>query len=237
MSDEKIKTKNKINNNSLTNKEINITTESDQNRVEIVSNSIKIENSIFNSIYKYINIRNINNNKNNIIFTYGNYRIFLYDSKGDPLFLIGPDYSYFISMLIMNLIYFLFFNYLLIILTKYYIAIIGILLNIIQFLFFIICCIKNPGLPKKELQNEFLLTKDPDRYQRCNLCNFIVDNTKRYIHCHTCGCCCEGYDHHCPWTSKCVGKGNIFYFDGMIGMISIALVYMIFAFVLAKPKK
>jgi hypothetical protein len=237
MSDEKIKLKNKINNNSLANKEINITTESDQNRVEIVSNSIKIENSIFNSIYKYINIRNINNNKNNIIFTYGNYRIFLYDSKGDPLFLIGPDYSYFISMLIMNLIYFLFFNYLLIILTKYYIAIIGILLNIIQFLFFIICCIKNPGLPKKELQNEFLLTKDPDRYQRCNLCHFIVDNTKRYIHCHTCGCCCEGYDHHCPWTSKCVGKGNIFYFDGMIGMISIALVYMIFAFVLAKPKK
>ena len=222
MSDEKIKLKNKINNNSLANKEINITTESDQNRVETVSNSIKIE---------------INNNKNNIIFTYGNYRIFLYDSKGDPLFLIGPDYSYFISMLIMNLIYFLFFNYLLIILTKYYIAIIGILLNIIQFLFFIICCIKNPGLPKKELQNEFLLTKDPDRYQRCNLCNFIVDNTKRYIHCHTCGCCCEGYDHHCPWTSKCVGKGNIFYFDGMIGMISIALVYMIFAFVLAKPKK
>ncbi|PFH33152.1 DHHC zinc finger domain-containing protein [Besnoitia besnoiti] len=28
------------------------------------------------------------------------------------------------------------------------------------------------------------------------------------LHCDDCQICIEGYDHHCPWTSKCVGRGN-----------------------------
>ena len=140
-------------------------------------------------------------------------------------------------MLIMNLIYFVFFNYLLIILIQYYIALIRIILNILQLLFFILACIKNPGLPKKSLQNELLLYNEPDRYIRCQKCFFIIDQTKNYRHCDDCGCCCEGYDHHCPWTSKCVGKGNIFYFNGMIFMISIIFIYFILTFLFTKPKK
>ena len=216
MSDDRIKTNKK----SSENKEINISSQTEQNTVEIITNSINQEN----------------NNKN-IIFTYGKYKIFLYDSKGEPLFLIGPDYSYFISMLIMNLIYFTFFNYLFITITKFYIAIIGIILNFLQLLFFILACIKNPGLPRKELQNELLLINEPNKYKRCQSCSFIIDKTKNYYHCVICECCCEGYDHHCPWTSKCVGKRNIFYFNGMLFMISTIFIYVIFAFVISKPKK
>ena len=220
MSEDRIKTKYIINNSSNSN-EINIPSQSDQNTVQIAQNSINLD---------------INNNSN-IHFRYGKYRIFCYDSKGDPLFLIGPDYSYFISMLIMNLIYFFFFNYLLITLINYYIAIFGIILNIIQLTFFILACIKNPGLPKKSIQNELLLNNEPDRFIRCPSCFFIIDKNKKYRHCNDCGCCCEGYDHHCPWTSKCVGKGNIFYFNGMIFMISIIFIYIIIAFLFTKPKK
>ena len=208
-------------NNISDNNEINIPSKSNQNSVQIVENSVNLQN----------------NDTAKIPLIYGKYRIFCYNSKGDPLFLIGPDYSYFISMLIMNLIYFVFFNYLLIILIQYYIALIGIILNIIQLLFFILACIKNPGLPKKSLQNELLLYNEPDRYIRCQKCFFIIDQTKNYRHCDDCGCCCEGYDHHCPWTSKCVGKGNIFYFNGMIFMISIIFIYFILAFLFTKPKK
>ena len=220
MSEDRIKSKYIINNIS-DNNEINIPSKSNQNSVQIVENSVNLQN----------------NDTAKIPLIYGKYRIFCYNSKGDPLFLIGPDYSYFISMLIMNLIYFVFFNYLLIILIQYYIALIGIILNIIQLLFFILACIKNPGLPKKSLQNEFLLYNEPDRYIRCQKCFFIIDQTKNYRHCDDCGCCCEGYDHHCPWTSKCVGKGNIFYFNGMIFMISIIFIYFILAFLFTKPKK
>ena len=30
----------------------------------------------------------------------------------------------------------------------------------------------------------------------------------RTKHCKLCGACCEGFDHHCMWIMKCVGKGN-----------------------------
>ena len=220
MSQEKIKLKNKINKKTLTKKQINLFSRLEQNTTKSVDNSINID---------------VNNNNKNIILNYGRYKIFSYNSKGDPLFLIGPDYSYFISMLIMNLIFFVFFNYLLLLYTKIYVAIIGVILNILQLFFFIIASIKNPGLPKKEFQNEILLNSEPNKYTRCNACLFIVEKNKKYVHCNSCECCCEGYDHHCPWTTKCVGKGNIFYFNTTITLISIIFFYLIIAFAFAKP--
>ena len=221
MSQEKIKLKNKINKKALAKQEINILPQTEQNTTNSIENSINID----------IN----NNNNKNIILNYGRYRIFSYNSKGDPLFLIGPDYSYFISMLIMNLIFFIFFNYLLLTLTKLLVGIIGVILNIIQLFFFIIASIKNPGLPKKEIQNEVLLNTEPDKYKRCKSCLFIVEKNKKYVHCNVCQICCEGYDHHCPWTSKCVGKGNIFYFNTTLTLVSIVFFYLILAFAFAKP--
>ena len=219
MSQEKIKLKNKINKKALAKQEINILPQTEQNTTNSIENSINIDS---------------NNNKN-IVLNYGRYRIFSYNSKGDPLFLIGPDYSYFISMLIMNLIFFIFFNYLLLTLTKLLVGIIGVILNIIQLFFFIIASIKNPGLPKKEIQNEVLLNTEPDKYKRCKSCLFIVEKNKKYVHCNVCQICCEGYDHHCPWTSKCVGKGNIFYFNTTLTLVSIVFFYLILAFAFAKP--
>ena len=175
------------------------------------------------------NIVKININDSNISLKYGAYKILLYNSKGDPLFVIGPDYGYFISMLIMNLIYIIFFSALFIYLTSFYISFFGVILNILQFVCLIICGIMNPGLPKKDMQNDSFLNNEPDRYERCNLCNFIIDNTKGYKHCEICEICCEGYDHHCPWTSKCVGRGNIYYFNGMLFMVMATFFYFIYA--------
>ena len=214
MSEEQVKLKDEINNFS-TNKEINLSYHSKQNKND--------------------NIVKIDINDQEMFLTYGRYRIFSYDSKGDPLFLIGPDYTFFIIILIINLVYFLFLSILLLSFAKLYIAIIGVILNIIQFGTTIICGIINPGLPKKELQDISLLNNS-NRYVRCNLCFFIIDNSKNYVHCEICQCCCEGYDHHCPWTSKCVGKGNIFYFYGMITMVSIVFAYLIFALIIMGPK-
>ncbi len=175
------------------------------------------------------NIVKININDSNISLKYGAYKILLYNSKGDPLFVIGPDYGYFISMLIMNLIYIIFFSSLFIFFTSFYISFFGVILNILQFVCLIICGIMNPGLPKKDMQNDSFLNNEPDRYERCNLCNFIIDNTKGYKHCEICEICCEGYDHHCPWTSKCVGRGNIYYFNGMLFMVMATFFYFIYA--------
>ena len=213
MSEEQMKLKDEINKFSAS-KEINLSYHTKQNKID---NSIKID---------------INNQE--IVLTYGRYKIFSYDSKGDPLFLVGPDYNFFIIILITNLIYFLFLSILLLSFAKFYIAIIGVLLNIIQFGFTIICGFLNPGLPKKEIQDESLLSNSI-RYVRCHRCFFIIDKSKHYVHCERCQCCCEGFDHHCPWTSKCIGRGNIFYFYGMIVMVSIVFGYLIFALIIMRP--
>ena len=182
-----------------------------------------------------INISIQSNNNRDIILTYGNYKIFNYDKNGDPLFLIGPDYAYFSFLFLLNIIYFFFLSGIIIYLTKLILSIIGIILNLIQIITFIISGIKNPGLPKREIQNEILLKKYPNRYQKCALCNFIIDKSKHFVHCNVCGCCCEGYDHHCPWTSKCIGKGNIYYFHATLIMVCVIFIYLIIAVICDKP--
>ena len=226
MSEEECKTKEELNNNnSINQKEINILLKSkrkNKNKHKDFSQIITISKNL---------------EEKDIIYNYGKYKIFNYDKNGDPLFLIGPDYAYFFFLLILNLIYFIFLCGLFIFLSSFIICCLGIILNIIQFILFIICGIKNPGLPKREMQNENLLIKNPNRYQRCPNCNFIIDKSKHFIHCNTCGCCCEGYDHHCPWTSKCIGKGNIFYFNGTLGMVCVIFVYFVIAVILSEPTK
>jgi len=38
----------------------------------------------------------------------------------------------------------------------------------------------------------------------------------RIRHCVDCNVCVEGYDHHCPVSGKCIGKGNWYCFIGTI---------------------
>eukprot|EP01068_Selenidium_serpulae_P002478 Selendium_serpulae@DN2487_c0_g1_i2.p1 len=45
-------------------------------------------------------------------------------------------------------------------------------------------------------------------------------------HCEDCEVCIEGYDHHCPWTSKCIGKGNVCEFYTWLFSGLLCIVYM-----------
>ncbi|KEP59804.1 UNVERIFIED_CONTAM: DHHC zinc finger domain-containing protein [Hammondia hammondi] len=45
------------------------------------------------------------------------------------------------------------------------------------------------------------------------------------VHCDDCRVCIEGYDHHCPWTSKCVGKGNSREFHAWIILSLVTIFY------------
>ena len=44
----------------------------------------------------------------------------------------------------------------------------------------------------------------------CETCHIIRD--LRVFHCSRCGRCIQRHDHHCPWTSKCVGRYNKYFF-------------------------
>ena len=62
----------------------------------------------------------------------------------------------------------------------------------------------------------------------CRLCRFKVP--VRSYHCNYCDVCIEGYDHHCPWTSKCIGKNNLGRFYFFLFMTPVFIVYCSFVF-------
>ena len=45
-------------------------------------------------------------------------------------------------------------------------------------------------------------------------------------HCSDCGVCIEGMDHHCPWSSKCIGKGNLKIFWAFAGLATLGVLYL-----------
>ena len=57
----------------------------------------------------------------------------------------------------------------------------------------------------------------------------FVQVHKKVNHCYDCGICIEGYDHHCPWTSKCIGKRNKYSFYMFMGSIMLIFGYFIWS--------
>ena len=167
-------------------------------------------------------------NNYDINLKYGKYKILTYDKNGDPYLVLGPDYGYFYGLLIFNFIVLIFMDYIYICYCPFIIKFIGFILCFIQLFSFVFCSLKNPGLPKKEYQNY----KISEKYKRCKECKFIVDIDKNFRHCYFCCCCCEGYDHHCPWTTKCVGARNLFYFQLMIVLVFVIIIYFTIATIL-----
>jgi hypothetical protein len=60
-------------------------------------------------------------------------------------------------------------------------------------------------------------------------CSFKVPKQSR--HCADCGICVYEYDHHCPWTSKCIGGRNLKRFYFFLSFTPIYLIYITIAVV------
>ena len=63
----------------------------------------------------------------------------------------------------------------------------------------------------------------------CKICGISKKDKKKVVHCEDCDVCVEEYDHHCPWTGKCIGKGNIWAFYMFVATTLILFAYIIFA--------
>lgn len=50
-------------------------------------------------------------------------------------------------------------------------------------------------------------------------------------HCRDCDVCVREYDHHCPWTSKCIGGNNLIRFYVFLGWTPLYLIYITVALV------
>lgn len=137
----------------------------------------------------------------------GNTYTFLSDRNGNPLFIIGPHWPmFFCFSSVMSgglfLFFFCFWQYLHIIFK-----IAGVLNYSTYIISYTYTSLINPGYPKNDLDSR---TGEPrSKFRFCDNCKMWVNVEKKTNHCFECNICVEGYDHHCPWTGKCIGRRNI----------------------------
>ena len=92
---------------------------------------------------------------------------------------------------------------------------------------FLVLFVSDPGILRK--YNHARNTK----WTYCDFCSSF--RPKGCVHCSTCKTCVSDYDHHCAWTGKCVGGGNMFWFktftNSLTGLIIAYLIFVILSFI------
>ena len=113
------------------------------------------------------------------------------------------------------------------------ILIIGIIIYILFVFFHLITSLINPGLPTSDyfLENFNIAESKSENYVICKKCKVIMDLDKGTEHCVDCDICVMGNDHHCQWTSKCIGKNNLILFKFFLSFLYINICYLLFALI------
>lgn len=99
-----------------------------------------------------------------------------------------------------------------------------IFLTLGSILFLLILHISEPGviLEKSEqplLGDRFVMEKGMFVYKFCDTCKIIKDSGTQ--HCDDCRRCVNGFHHHCPFVSNCVGRDNLKYFRCLLGCLHV----------------
>ena len=77
----------------------------------------------------------------------------------------------------------------------------------------------NPGIIIPLVEN----MNDTNNEMLCSRCHAV--KVKGSFHCRDCDCCIKEWDHHCLWTGKCIGEGNICYFYGFLAWTILFMSY------------
>lgn len=177
---------------------------------EMIRKQRQITTTLDNNINEDQPKRNNILNKKYCHHKVGNCNAFFGNEKGDPLFIIGPQWPMFIALTLLVNVSIWFF------IIKFWDTYsplfkgIGIIFVLFFQISFTYCFIIDPGFPKNNIGRQTGIPKE--QYKFCPECRFYYDLNKKVNHCFDCGICIEGYDHHCPWTSKCIGKNNLYSF-------------------------
>lgn len=118
---------------------------------------------------------------------------------------------------------------------------------------FLRCALANPGILKPQAEDCAVAAEDapvmpgsPGVFgakrrrapmadgRRCNICNLVQPSG--CSHCEFCQVCIEGFDHHCPWMGKCIGKSNLCSFYTFICVSMSSLAYIFVLTVLCTPQ-
>ena len=157
--------------------------------------------------------------------------VFWYNSQNEPRIVVGPDFYFSILELvlvngILGLILASANN------TNPIIFWSGLSILLFHDFAFLATICKNQGLPPRNpnyhSKGYLNKVKTVDHTKYCRTCKTIARKDVYTEHCSFCEYCVEELDHHCPWSSKCIGKGNMLPFKLFIAGITASF---IFAFV------
>ena len=100
-------------------------------------------------------------------------------------------------------------------------------------IFHLTTSLMDPGLPPKKyfLENFNMVNSKIQHYVICKKCKLIMDLDKGTEHCVDCDICVMGNDHHCQWTSKCIGKNNLIIFKIFVYLLFGNILYLLFALI------
>mmetsp|Transcript_12606 Transcript_12606/g.23285 ORF Transcript_12606/g.23285 Transcript_12606/m.23285 type:complete len:242 (+) Transcript_12606:44-769(+) len=120
----------------------------------------------------------------------------------------------------------------------------GAILTILTTLSFVWCALADPGIATKrpateDFNDEELKSsqetelesiqpgrrEEPLSTRRCTVCR--IPQPRGTVHCHMCQVCISGWDHHCPWMGKCIGRGSVWKFYSFIIIGFSSLGYML----------
>ena len=153
----------------------------------------------------------------------GNTLCLLSDQMGNPIFMIGPHWPMYACFCgFVTLGYCLFFHHFLRNLNLFF-KIFGIISFGIYFISYTGTFLLNPGYPERN--EDSLVGKPRIKYKYCIECDIWERIDKSISHCQECGVCVEGYDHHCPWTEKCIGRKTIYFFYTFLTSIFIVFLF------------
>ena len=217
----------KKNNNELTTLKLKLEEDSNNEVISQNEEMIKKQRQISNFDPNSIEVSKTNNiiNHSYLYHKLGNCHAFFGNQMGDPLFIIGPQWPMFLVLtaIINGIIYFFLIKFW----SKYSKLFRGLGIFFVNFfqISFTHCFFINPGFPKNDIGRQTGIPKENFRF--CPECKFYYDINKKVNHCFDCGICIEGYDHHCPWVSKCIGNRNLYSFYCFMAGILLNFAYAI----------
>ena len=206
----------------------------ESDKIELFDSSNSYTNKLANSLSLILN-RNSQENINNRSRK-GNMKMFLYNNLNEPLIVLGPDWINSLIMIILLILvifyYFYFFKNTINSTIRFY----GKIISIIQIFLYLICFLKNPGIPSKNLWIEnYFKNKNNDNNKNysikiCKDCKIIIESTEHIEHCKICNVCVMDKEQHNLWIGKCIGRNNKYYYYCFIFMTGVLIFYLIFAF-------
>ena len=120
----------------------------------------------------------------------------------------------------------------------------GVSLASLNILFFVKCCLSDPGVHQKSYEDsllsdiQYMESQSPLILYACAKCapisseRQVVRDMSKTEHCLECGVCVYEYDHHCEFFDRCIGKDNKIWFNLTVGLIFINMVWLMFSFIL-----